>query len=214
MQSVNKEGGHGIARSFDRLCTGPSTRRGKQDYNSLNRHGIRAPGEGAMLMSSLGPVLVRNDNLAISVARQLMGSTGLAPSERSSGDKQRRGPIAGSGNRFLRRVLIESARHYSKQGCSTLVLARRAFGRTQPSSAPRPRLSIACVAAISIWQGPSTLTWRSPRWIENSLVSSGPCCGWSIATRPKTSESKPHIVQSDCAMLADTHGDNRPYGAA
>jgi len=61
--------------------------------------------------------------------RQLMGYTGLVPSERSSGDKQRRGPITRAGNRYLRRVLIESAWHYSKQASSTLVLERRRMGQ-------------------------------------------------------------------------------------
>ena len=61
--------------------------------------------------------------------RQLMGYTGLVPSERSSGDRQRRGPITRSGNRYLRRVLIESAWHYSKRAGSTLVLERRRMGQ-------------------------------------------------------------------------------------
>ena len=61
--------------------------------------------------------------------RQLMGYTGLVPSERSSGDRQRRGPITRAGNRYLRRVLIESAWHYSKRAGSTLVLQRRRMGQ-------------------------------------------------------------------------------------
>ena len=61
--------------------------------------------------------------------RQLMGYTGLVPSERSSGDRQRRGSITRAGNRYLRRVLIESAWHYSKRACSTLVLQRRRMGQ-------------------------------------------------------------------------------------
>jgi transposase len=61
--------------------------------------------------------------------RQLMGYTGLVPSERSSGERQRRGPITRSGNRYLRRVLIESAWHYSKRGQSTLNLQRRRLGQ-------------------------------------------------------------------------------------
>ncbi len=61
--------------------------------------------------------------------RQLMGYTGLVPSERSSGERQRRGPITRSGNRYLRRVLIESAWHYSKRACSTLRLQRQRMGQ-------------------------------------------------------------------------------------
>lgn len=61
--------------------------------------------------------------------RQLMGYTGLVPSERSSGDRQRRGPITRSGNRYLRRVLIESAWQYSKRAGATLILKRRRMGQ-------------------------------------------------------------------------------------
>ena len=61
--------------------------------------------------------------------RQLMGYTGLVPSERSSGDRQRRGPITRAGNKYLRRVLIESAWHYSKRAGATLLLRRRRMGQ-------------------------------------------------------------------------------------
>jgi transposase len=61
--------------------------------------------------------------------RQLMGYTGLVPGERSSGDRQRRGPITRAGNRYLRRVLVESAWQYSKRSYSTLILQRRRMGQ-------------------------------------------------------------------------------------
>jgi transposase len=61
--------------------------------------------------------------------RQLMGYTGLVPGERSSGDRQRRGPITRAGNCYLRRVLVESAWQYSKRSYSTLILQRRRLGQ-------------------------------------------------------------------------------------
>jgi transposase len=61
--------------------------------------------------------------------RQLMGYVGLVPSERSSGERSHRGPITKAGNRYLRRVLIESSWHYSKRACSTLKLQRRRAGQ-------------------------------------------------------------------------------------
>ena len=45
-------------------------------------------------------------------ARQVMGFTGLVPSEYSSGAMQRRGGITKTGNAHLRRVLVEAAWHY------------------------------------------------------------------------------------------------------
>jgi transposase len=61
--------------------------------------------------------------------RQLMAYVGLVPSERSSGERSRRGPITRAGNRYLRRVLIESAWHYSKRAGSTLQVQRRRAGQ-------------------------------------------------------------------------------------
>jgi transposase len=45
-------------------------------------------------------------------ARQVMGFTGLVPSEYSSGATQKRGAITKTGNAHLRRVLVEAAWHY------------------------------------------------------------------------------------------------------
>lgn len=44
--------------------------------------------------------------------RQLMSYLGLVPSERTSGMRERRGGITGTGNRHVRRLLIEAAWHY------------------------------------------------------------------------------------------------------
>lgn len=48
-------------------------------------------------------------------ATQLMSYTGMVPSERSSGTRERRGAITKAGNGRLRRVLVESAHHYRHQ---------------------------------------------------------------------------------------------------
>jgi transposase len=46
--------------------------------------------------------------------RQLMGYTGLCPSEHSSGGRRRQGALSRTGNAHLRRVLVEAAWHYRK----------------------------------------------------------------------------------------------------
>ncbi len=61
--------------------------------------------------------------------RGLMGYTGLVPSERSSGDVERRGPITKSGNAHLRRVLIEAAWHYRHRARADQRLERRRLGQ-------------------------------------------------------------------------------------
>jgi transposase len=57
--------------------------------------------------------------------QKLMAWTGLVPGEKSSGDRQRSGPITKTGNVFLRRVLIEAAHNHRTRACSTLILDRR-----------------------------------------------------------------------------------------
>lgn len=76
-------------------------------------------------------------------ASQFMGSTGLVPSEYSSGARRRQGAITKTGNAHLRRILVEAAwqyRHRPTPGSSirarregqpepVLVIARRADSR-------------------------------------------------------------------------------------
>jgi transposase len=61
--------------------------------------------------------------------RGLMAYTGLVPSERSSGDVHRRGPITKAGNAHLRRVLVEAAWHYRHRAGADLILRRRRMGQ-------------------------------------------------------------------------------------
>jgi len=63
--------------------------------------------------------------------RRLAAYLGLVPSERSSGDIQRRGPITKAGNAHARRLLVEAAWNNRHRAKSTLVLTRRRQG--QPS---------------------------------------------------------------------------------
>jgi len=58
-------------------------------------------------------------------ARQLMGYSGLTPSENSSGGRVRRGSIAKTGNGHLRRVLVEAAWAYQHRPNVTGFLLRR-----------------------------------------------------------------------------------------
>jgi transposase len=64
-------------------------------------------------------------------ARQLMGYTGLVPSESSSGEKTRRGPITKTGNAHLRRVLTEAAWCYRVRPSIGAVLRKRQAGQSE-----------------------------------------------------------------------------------
>jgi transposase len=65
-------------------------------------------------------------------ARALMAYLGLVPSEASSGDRHRRGPITKTGNTLVRRVLIEASWHYQHRPGVGLGLAARRKGQPAP----------------------------------------------------------------------------------
>lgn len=54
-----------------------------------------------------------------------MSYLGVVPSEHSSGEKRRRGPITKSGSRHARRLLVEAAWHYRRPPRVAGNLARR-----------------------------------------------------------------------------------------
>lgn len=59
----------------------------------------------------------------------LMAFAGLVPSERSSGNVQRRGSITKSGSSELRRVLVEAAWHYRIRAEADVIMKRRRMGQ-------------------------------------------------------------------------------------
>jgi transposase len=61
---------------------------------------------------------------------QLMAYLGLVPSEYSSGPQQRRGGITHTGNRHVRRLLIEAAWHYRHKPRVGIALAERRHGQS------------------------------------------------------------------------------------
>jgi transposase len=62
-------------------------------------------------------------------APALMAYLGLVPSEDSSGETHRRGPITRSGNALVRRLLVETAWHYQHRPAIGIALARRRKGQ-------------------------------------------------------------------------------------
>jgi len=61
--------------------------------------------------------------------RQLAAYIGLVPSEDSSGDRQRRGPITKSGNRHVRRLLVEASWHHRHRPALSAPLRARRVGQ-------------------------------------------------------------------------------------
>lgn len=54
-----------------------------------------------------------------------MGFAGLVPSERRSGNVQRRGSITRNRSQELRRILVEASWRYRKQAAADLIMTRR-----------------------------------------------------------------------------------------
>jgi len=61
--------------------------------------------------------------------RQLMAYVGLVPSESSSGEREQRGPITKSGNRHVRRLLVEAAWHHRHRPALSAPLRARREGQ-------------------------------------------------------------------------------------
>ncbi len=58
-------------------------------------------------------------------APELMAYLGLVPSEHSSGDSKQRGPITRTGNKYVRRILVESAWAYRHRPSMSKEIRRR-----------------------------------------------------------------------------------------
>ncbi len=67
--------------------------------------------------------------------RALMSYLGLVPGEHSSGGKSRRGPITKTGNRHVRRIVVEASKHYRKKPTVGPRLKKRRTG--QPADVVR-----------------------------------------------------------------------------
>ncbi len=115
--------------------------------------------------------------------RALMAYTGLVPGEHSSGEATHRGPITKTGNRLVRRLLIEAAWHYRhppKEGAAlrhrrqdqparVVAIAERAqtrlcqrFRRLAARQKPRPKIVTAVARELvgflwAVLQGPQPI---------------------------------------------------------
>ena len=86
-----------------------------------------------------------------------MAYLGLVPSERSTGESVKRGPITKAGNGRARRVLVEAAwayRHPPRVGYEKQVLV---------SAAPRPAREIAWKAQVRLCKRFRTLSRRGKK---------------------------------------------------
>jgi transposase len=110
-------------------------------------------------------------------ASKFMGSTGLVPSEHSSGGQRHQGAITKTGNAHLRRVLVEAAWHYLHRPGRSPVLTRRRQGQ------PLPVLSIARKADVRLHRKFQRLIYRGKRSTQAVVAVARELAGflWAIA---------------------------------
>jgi transposase len=84
---------------------------------------------GIDTVTAVGIVAELHDFRRFRSPRQLAAYIGLVPSEHSSGESQRRGPITKMGNKHVRRLLVEAAWHHRYKPRITGPLAKRRNGQ-------------------------------------------------------------------------------------
>jgi transposase len=108
------------------------------------------------------------DATRFSAARQVMGFTGLVPSEHSSGATQKRGGITKTGNAHLRRVLVEAPGTIGAGRRSAIGCASDRRRRRPPRSTWLGARSIGCMHAIGACsRAANRRSSQSPRSREN-----------------------------------------------
>jgi len=84
---------------------------------------------GIDTLTAIGIVAELHDFRRFRSARHLMAYLGLVPMEHSSGEHEQRGPITKSGNRHVRRLLVEAAWHHRYKPRITGPLLKRRQGQ-------------------------------------------------------------------------------------
>jgi len=105
----------------------------------------------------------------------LMAYFGLVPSERSSGERERRGPITKAGNTHCRRVLVEAAWNNRHRSGADLILNRRRQGQ------PPDVVAIAIKAQHRLYKKFWRLDHRKHRHVAITAVARE-LCGFVWAT--------------------------------
>jgi len=113
LQVVLEESIRGVEQSLEQL----KTYDGKIEENAQRPEYAEKVGRyqtlrGVKTVTAMTLVAEVPDMRLYGTAPQFMGSTGLVPSEHSTGEHERRGRITKTGNAHLRRVLVEAAWHY------------------------------------------------------------------------------------------------------
>jgi len=110
-------------------------------------------------------------------ADQVMAYLGLIPSEHSSGDKQHRGPITKTGNKHVRKALVESAQSYRLPARKSRAILKRQEG------VPQKICDIAWKAQCRLCARYRTLTGRgkNANVVKTAIARELAGFSWAIA---------------------------------
>lgn len=84
---------------------------------------------GVKVLSAMVLATEIGDIRRFSSPRAFMAWVGLIPQERSSGNREHKGPITKTGNAHIRRILVEAAWNHRHRAGSSLILRRRRQGQ-------------------------------------------------------------------------------------
>lgn len=139
---------------------------------------------GVKVLTALTILCEIDDVRRFASPRALMAYFGLVPSERSSGDKEHRGPITKAGNVHVRRLLVEAAWNNRHRAGADLLLSRRRQGQ------PPAIVAMAMKAQHRLYKKFWRLDQRKHRHVAITAVARE-LCGfiWAILVQL---QSTPH----------------------
>lgn len=114
-------------RRFDQLVEQASER--TENAPKVNRYKVL---RGVSTTTAMTVLAEAGDLRRYRRASQFMGSTGLVPSEHSSGGRRRQGAITKTGNAHLRRILVEAAWQYRHRPTPGARIRARRKGQPEP----------------------------------------------------------------------------------
>ena len=130
---------------------------------------------GIKILSAMSLLAEIGDVRRFASPTALMAYFGLVPSERSSGERERRGPITKAGNTHCRRVLVEAAWNNRHKSGADLILNRRRQGQ------PPAVVAVAIKAQHRLYKKFHRLDHRKHRHVAITAVARE-LCGFVWAT--------------------------------
>jgi transposase len=136
---------------------------------------------GVDTLTAVGLIAEIGDITAFKHPKQLASYLGLVPSEHSSGQRRRQGPITKAGSSHARRLLVEAAWHYRRPPRVSLTLKRRQNG--QPPAA----IDAAWRAQIRLhrrWAHLDAARSKKRTTVAVAVARELACFVWEIAQQP------------------------------